>query len=501
MTKKSQKIQIVQEILSFQKKYDVAEIKIDEVKVWPLILSELKFYTNKPDDITTGRVSIMRAILKEFMGWIGMLRQMYNDRKKSRMTTKDADYVFLTQPTRREKLDKYFFDRITDPFYIALENAGYKLRVMEWSFDNKFKTPRYNPSEFIQFSIYRGFFLSLFRSRRTYELELLYTPEFKDILETLNVNIEQFIKTIKRNTRLITSLRQMFYKKMKTSKAKVAFFFPYYGIVSFAFNLACKDLGIKTTEIQHAYVGDNKVTENGYYEISEVYDLLPDAIWCWGDRDKNRVEKWSACNKKRPIAYRGGNLWLNFWMYPEINNNIFYKSSEMQNNSRNRNSKTIILVTLSPYFNIPDWFPEVINKTSNSFDWLLRFHPHTEKSNLSRYRKVFNRVSQNNFSLANKSILPYLLKIAHLHVTVDSSTVAEAKAFNLQSIILGEYGVVKFKKIIEEGQAFAVFDRFEFMEQISKLYSKSAQKKHLEKQFPKSNKELVLNFLNTIDSI
>jgi hypothetical protein len=502
MNKQADNTHIIKKIINFQKQYDISLIKADDLKIWPLILSELKFYTNttKPKSLTE-RVNFISSIRKELAGIFKMLKQMHDDRHKSLLVQKNAKFLFLTQPARREKMNGQYFDRITDPFYDVLIDAGYSARVLEWTFDNKIKTPRKNPSEFIQLSIYKAFIKNVFRKKPKFKLELLYTPEFSEILSVYNVEQKKFIKTIKRNVALILSLKNMFQKKLRNSAATTAFFFPHYGIMSFAFNLACKSRNIKTAEIQHAYIDANKITEHGYYEIKEKYDLLPDAIWCWSDNDKMTIDSWSSDKAKIPFAYVGGNLWVQMWKYPIRNNNKLYKLVEQQKRNDFHAKKKKVLITLSPHYNIPEWFPDIVNSSVSDIDWLIRFHHNTESSTVTTYRKAFSAVSENNFSLANNNILPLLLKISHLHVTIDSSSIAEASEYGVKTIIVTEKGAQMFKKFINSMQAFKVTSSKNFLTKVNELLSLNENSFERKKENSKSNKELVLDFLNTIDSI
>ncbi len=300
---------IIELIQGFQENHDVQKITAANIQIWPVVLFELKqSFANKI--FSKKQKSLLKFAISELCVIYYYLLSKIKDRISNTPARLQADYIFLTQSTRRVLFNGKYFDRICDPFVDALKKCGYQSKVWEWSYDHRLKTPRYNPSSFIQFQLEVEVLKNMFQKRDIqYELEALNTDDFKQLLDYSGSEYERFIKQLKNTTKLIIILAEYFEKKIKKENAKAAFFYPYYGTVSFAYNLACKRNKISTVEIQHGYYGERTHMQNGIRKLESKNEILPDYIWCWEERDKIAVEKWGRVNDALPGVYVGGNLW------------------------------------------------------------------------------------------------------------------------------------------------------------------------------------------------
>ncbi|HOE03762.1 MAG TPA: hypothetical protein PLZ52_00975 [Bacteroidales bacterium] len=484
-------------INKFQETNDVSQIYVNNIPIWPIVLFEIRLYILK--GISKKDRNLFMFALQEFFYLATLLYNLIRDRKKNTKRNLNPDFIFLTQSTRRVLLNGTYYDRICDPFIDALKEKGYKSKVLEWSYDHKFKIPRYNNSSLIQFQIEFELIKNLFKKEKLeYKLEMLNTIEFNCILKHCGTEYTEFIRSLKTTTKRIFIIAQYFNKKVKSEKVQAAFFYPYYGTVSFAFNLACKWNMIQTVEIQHGYYGERAQMQNGIRNQSTKYDLLPDFIWCWEERDKNSIKNWGNKPDILPIPYVGGNLWNNIWKYPSENRNEFSASIDKQIKSMRKEYKLIFLLTLSPIYDLPDWLT-IAMKKSKDILWLVRFHHNTEQKLLRRFKKEFSELSNTHYTIANESPLPVLLRLSDLHVTVISSCVSEAREFGTKSIVLSKKGASIFKEIIEESWAFPIFTLEEFESTVgSKMFYQN-----MSKQFPKpsniqSNAEIVSDFLHLL---
>lgn len=484
-------------IKKFQKSNDVSKIVAGNMQIWPIVLFELKqfIYKNKFGKKT----SILKFVLHEFFYFIKVVINQIKDRENNTIKNFNPDFIFLTQSTRRVFINSKYYDRICDPFIDALKEKGYKSKVLEWSYDHKFKVPRYNNSSFIQFQIEFAILRKLLKKyEHKYKIEMLNSKEFKQILVDCGTEYSEFIRSLKKTIKLVYILSQYFDRILKNENVQTAFFYPYYGTVSFAFNLACKWNNINTVEIQHGYYSERAHMQNGIRNQSTKYDLLPDYIWCWEERDKNAVTNWGNKPDILPKPYVGGNLWNNIWKYPSKNRNEFSANIDKQIKSMRKEYKLIFLLTLSPIYDLPDWLT-IAMKKSNDILWLVRFHHNTEQKLLRRFKKEFSELSNTHFAIANESPLPVLLRLSDLHVTVRSSCVSEAREFGVKSIILSKDGAIIFREIIEESWAFPILTLEEFESMIdSKIFYQSISKDCSDSLNTKSNATIVSDFLNLL---
>ena len=486
-------------IHDFQQKFDVSRLEIEGIGIWPVILFELhKHNEAHPKKL---RKNLFKMAIRELKAQVKMQTDSFRDRKSHAANGKEAEILFLTQSTRRVKIDTSWYDRICDPFVDAFESIGFKCQTLEWSYDHQYKVPRHKPSDLIQLEVNLSLFRAFFSGRLIKSgFPALESEDFQEILEKHDFTFGQFMENIDLSLRLIFSLKKYFDKKLRNIPAKIAFYFPYYSVVSFAFNLACKDKGIPAVEIQHGYFADRTYMQNGHRNIKNRYRLFPDAIWVWGEREKEMFLRWGK--KSLPHIFIGGNLWMNLWLYPELNNRKLGDGFDSQLDSLKKNQKKIILFTLSAFLEIPEWLPSALSSAGDDILFCIRFHHNSSQEYREKTQKSLENLNNVEYETSNSFPLPALLEACDLHVTIDSSSVIEAIDFSIQSIIISENGVFLFPDLIDERKwAFPALTAPDFLTTLNTLWANSlSNKKTTEKSMAKSNAEIVKEFYNLIKS-
>lgn len=485
--------QIVEKIIDFQKKYNVYDVKYNNINIWPIVVYVI--LSNTPTFKNTTKPFFVN-IVYEIFSYLKILYKKILDRKKISNNT-NCDILFLTQPARRVKIGKKYFDRITDPFIDALKNTNYKTETLEWTYEHDYKTPRFNQSEFIQNSMDIYLFFRLFKKDKySYKFDILKNDEFQEILTLLKIDRKAFFAKLKFSCKIINILTEYFDKKIKQrQKLKYAFFYPHNGLVSFSFNLACKNNLVKTVEIQHGYISGFNISYNSYYKIDE-YKILPDSFWCWEESVKRIIENWYEKKGYAPFVYKGGNLYNRFWKYPKLNNNVFLTELNNKKNLKNDKDGVNILLTLSPIDNIPLFLFDFARKNDKHIRWYIRFHHHTPSKLINSFKEKFKEIKNIEYESANELPLPMLLKLADLHITIFSSCVADAKEFNKKSIVISEAGIDFFKDFIASDWVYPALNEKELEVGIDKIIEERKSKPTEEK---KSNTEILLDFLNEFE--
>ncbi len=482
----------------FQCEHDVSRLRVDGLKVWPIVLLQVAKLTDENLGVRSA-FDVARLAVREVLSCCAMAYAKYRDRANSIAVGQPCDVLFLTNPTRRARIEGVFFDRICDPFVEALRRDGHRSSVLEWSFDHEYRVPRHNPSALIQGDIdlvVLGCLLK--RQRPQLELELLETNHFGKILDYHQANRRAFIQNIVRSAQFTLALRDYFRRNLAGTEARMAFYFPWYGAVSFGFNLACRALGVYTVEIQHGYYGEMSLLYNGYRNVNCRYGLLPDAFWVWEDRDRDAVWAWGDDKSLLPYVYVGGNLWNNFWKYPEANDNRY--AAGYDHLMLRRGSGRVVLLTLPPAFDIPDWLPNAIRDTAGEVTWYVRYHHHMKGSTAARYRNAFRDVSNVEYELSNRLPLPILFRLCDLHITVNSSSVAEAKEFSRKSIIVSEIGVRIFSSFISDGWAYPALSKEQLLGAIHRILNERPRAdKSAEAAGIRSNSEIIRDFIARLD--
>ncbi|MEO0082222.1 MAG: hypothetical protein ABIL25_08025 [candidate division WOR-3 bacterium] len=482
----------------FQYEHDVSRLQVDGLRVWPVVLLQLVKLT-ATNFGARSLLDIVKLAAKGVLSYGTMVYGEFRDRTNSIHAPGPADVLFLTDPKRRVRVVNVFFDRISDPFFDALSKSGYCCSTLEWSIDHEYRVPRYNPSDLIQGEIDRVTLKSLLRRRRPrQELTALGTKGFREILDYHGVGLDTFVNDLTRSARLILALKDYFLRKLGKKGALMSFYSPYYGNVAFGFNLACKALGIYTVEIQHGYYGEMSLLYNGYRNVNCRYDLLPDAFWVWEDRDRDAVWAWGDDKSLLPYVYVGGNLWNNFWKYPEANDNRY--AAVYDHLMLRQGSGRVVLLTLPPAFDIPDWLPNAIRDTAGEVTWYVRYHHHMKGSTAARYRNAFRDVSNVEYELSNRLPLPILFRLCDLHITVNSSSVAEAKEFSRKSIIVSEIGVRIFSSFISDGWAYPALSKEQLLGAIHRILNERPRAdKSAEAAGIRSNSEIIRDFIARLD--
>lgn len=477
-------------IHDFQHKYDVSQLEVEGIKIWPVILFELhKHNEGHPKQF---KKNLLKMAFNELIAMVKMQTDSLRDRKSSAKKSTVSNILFLTQSTRRVKIGTTWYDRICDPFVDAFESNGFKCHSLEWSYDHQYKVPRYKPSDLIQDEINLAIIRAFFRGKLLKTaFPALESDDFMTILEKHEFTYKQFMNNIDMTLRIIFSLKKYFDKKLRQIPAMIAFYFPYYSVVSFAYNLACKDRGIPVVEIQHGYFADRTYMQNGHRNIKTMYSLFPDAIWVWGEREKDIFLRWGE--KLLPHLFIGGNLWMNLWLYPELNNRILGNGFETRLKKLKKSYKKIILFTLSSFIEIPDWLPSALGLAENDTIFCIRFHHNSTRQYREKTKKSLSHIDNVEYDISNSYPLPALLEACDIHVTIDSSSVIEAMDFSVRSIIISKNGVFLYPDLINEGEwVFPALSEKEFINSLDKLLHQKREITETEENpKPRSNAEIV----------
>lgn len=466
--------ELYSEMLSLVRKNDFTEWALDGIRIWPFVLYVIN-REYKSIHYSSWDESILDKAKKELSKSLSLQIQQYRDKKNSIKISRSTDVVILTSSTRRVKTIDSYYDRITDPFYNALTNLGYNCITLEWTYDHKYNVPRYNPSCFIQndldYCVAKGLL-----KRKNYD-----TSSFKGIEDVnsifskikANANLYSIIK---RDWSIILEIKELFIKKLSRGTIKLAFYYPYYSLVSFGFVLACKKLGITTVEIQHAYFRENNVQYSALGSSpANGYELLPDYFWAWDKTSKTILTRPSgAMQRDASRVHIGSNLWNNMWLEPYKNRNSFYKYYQklIERELVYKNDHPRLLFTLTYSCIIPEWLSELIQDSAKKLIWFVRFHHNTAPSDVEKIKSILG-TSNIEYRLSNELPLPILLTMTDIHVTIESSAVGEAEEFGKPSIITTEAGAAKLEDFISKGTADAAFSKERFWEHVNRFLNGS----------------------------
>ena len=459
----------IKEIINdVEAKFPVDKWIIDGIHIWPVIriqlyedLSYKLFSLESPDYLTrTTFINRMIRILEIIKGLSKFMFAYIWDHKKNGKVEK-VDAVFLRHGIHFTKVNNYWYDRFCDPFIDYLKSKN--LTSLSLTPLHGYFIPRYNSSMFIQpiLDYIKIIYRFILKISHTESEQLLNFSDFLDYLEFKNYNTQKItLQLIRRRVFIIRLIADFFKKLLEKSKPSLGFLVSYYETTGFAYNLACREFGIPSIDIQHGVQGELHLAYGSWSNVPEKgYELLPSLFWCWSDFEANAIQKWCKKVFKWHKQIVGGNLWLNQWVDGNSKFVKHYDTLISKLKEPNKNCKHILFTQNEPIEseNFKNTF-YVIKNSPPFWFWWIRIHPGQLKIK-SKVKKMLNENKISNYNIDYATDLPLyaILRNIDIHLTCSSSTVTEAEIFGIPSVLASKYGNGLFPRQIYSGRAISAF--------------------------------------------
>jgi hypothetical protein len=216
-----------------------------------------------------------------------------------------------------------------------------------------------------------------------------------------------------------------------------------------AFVLAAKRAGCITTDIQHGL----QVDHVGYARWTRIpeggYDLVPDCFWCWSEDDAARINDTIADDAHGAVSV--GNAWADMW---RSDSPLVKRTAERFARVRDGFGKAQHYL-LTPSWGHPDAeFDRLLDAVEIGQDaqWWLRLHPKlADQRETYRQRVMARGIANIEIDAAMDFPLPLLLTGMGVNVTFDSSTVIDALAVGVPSVVTTQSGASIYGEQIEAG--------------------------------------------------
>lgn len=482
-------------IKNLHNEFDLSKWEVDGLKVWPLILYIFVRHF-QGSTISSLSASLTRKAVNELRSLLSETLAVHNDRNKNASVSDSTEVLLLTSSARRVLVDGLYFDRMTDPFVEAFREIGKECATLEWTYDHKYRFPRFNNSFPFQFEFNKAVLLS-FLKKDEHGLEGLPVDRLQKILDDVKPGVD-LVKTFNRDYKIITFLKDYFIRQIKNSKSKVAFYYPHYNLVSFAFCLACKHLKIKTVEIQHGTIYSEHSQFSVLGDIPEVgYQLLPDYFWAWDETNLDALESLLMPEIRPNLkSFLGGNLWNQMWIEKPPLDEGFYSSLP---SFQGAEYSKVITLTLTASVEFPEWLVEIIHSNEKKYFWYVRFHHSTVYSEINILKSKITSASNVDWQYANDLPLPALLKISGLHVTLESSAVSEAEVFGVPSLIVTSRGAALLQTYIKKGVAKYVNNSHDFYSGVNDFQTNNVfENNNTSVKIQQTNADRVKKFLELV---
>lgn len=469
-------------ITEIESKFPVEKWKLDGIYIWPIIRMDImmglyycEYNEHKTNlDLTAKAkegLKVMRGIPRYLVAYL-------RDYSKNKRANRHFSIVMLGDGISKARTRNVWMDKYCDPFITFFEERGVSSLLLEPL--HQYIIPRLNPSNFVQ--IYLDLYLInnlLVKRRVIKKKELDQFDRFVDYIKSKKLDIP--ITDISRVEQIFLatiSYTDYFRKVLLKVKPKLAFVVSYYGPRGMAFNLACKQLNIKSVDIQHGIEGEYHAAYGRWTKVPKGgYEFLPTIFWCWSEHEANSIKKWNKKVAKKHYPVIGGNLFLKLWQ-DDKNELVLYYDWLI----REKLADVNILITLSPVEEqnkiLIKLLLRIIQLADINIKWWMRLHP-CSLSEKGKFVKMLckNRLVNVELDLASDLPLYTLLRNMDLHITFASATVIEAWSFNVPSIIVSREESRYFTKQIELGGAIVADTPNKLKESIDYFLKKREQRK------------------------
>ncbi len=465
------RIEIADIINDIERDFPVNEWVIGGMHIWPVLRINIAFalfYLSKDklEDITKENIrrkNTLQKVCYVTRAVSSYLKAYFLDfRHNVRPNNNDA--VFLNHTTcRLFSVEGGVYDVFCDPLIDILDNMNIKSLVLEFAPAEEYRIPRYRPSMFIDLNLITIKIMNQLFTRQYDDISNI-TNAYVQLKTCLEKRIEGYklieISQISSQIQYIRAVADFYKKIFSIIKPKIGFVVTYYSALGMAFNLACREFGIPSMDIQHGVQGYLHPAYGRWRNLpTNGYELLPTKFLCWSQCEADAIEDWNRGVSRWHAPIILGNLYMN--MFKDVSNPIpAYFKLQVNNIMKIKGKSVNILLTLQPSFayGLLDIFKEAISLSPPSWYWWVRLHPGMRKEQDEIIYKL-SELHVSNFNVEEASELPLygLLPEMDVHVAATSTTVIEAAQFGVPSVLTGTDASDYYPDLISSGFAVTAF--------------------------------------------
>lgn len=305
-------------------------------------------------------------------------------------------------------------------------------------------------------------------------------PVFCSVLAERNLGAAApSLETVKHYAAKLLNVAEVYRRVLEQVRPKAVFVVSYYSLEGMAINLACREMGIPSVDLQHGIQGDLHAAYARWQKIpDDGFELLPEIFWVWDESDAATIRMWSGSANCRHRPVVGGNLWMNEWRYGEGDIVAGYDRI-MQDAIAATPGKHHALVTLQTGLANEVSLGELLSAVrgcQQNWRWWVRLHPcMLDEREAVRAMLQKHGIQDAEIDLATDLPLYALLRFMDIHVTHSSSTVIEAELFGIPSIVTSSFGAEFFPGQLASGWAIAAFTAGDILAAIDRQWQAKSQ--------------------------
>ena len=404
--------------------------KVEGIDIWPILKISLyyelsmKILSNRK--VTNNRFHLIKRVLKAVYV---SFKNKYNTKSSVLFVSDGISYISF--------FDK-LYDRFCDPLIEILNDSN--VTWEKWDIAKDLTREKQFRSKNINAPLDLLIFKSIFFN---FKYNASKHKNFAFILsDYINIKTSSSFftaKTIQKKINSICLMVNWYKKQLIASKTKIVLLVCFYSERGMALIKACKDLGIKTADIQHGVQGELHAAYGNWLNSPiNGYNTMPDTFLVWSENE-------AKLNKNSVII---GNVFESKW----------FKSNDLTNSydeivksiSKKLKAKKNILFTVQYGIDYNYKQIELIKATQYEFNWLIRLHPvmSIDEKNTFIQLLIHNGIVNYEIDLSTSLPLYAILRNTSLHVTHSSSTLIEALNFNVPTLLIDKLGQEYFSQNI-----------------------------------------------------
>ena len=305
--------EIVRILYRIEHDIPVDRIEYKELKIWPLIRSELWNSLRHGERAETRknlkRGQLIRRVWKKIAAYAAYW-WFFSIRIRRIRAIKKMDAVSLIARFERTvTVDGAYYSRFSNSLQQLLTEMGLQSATLDLS---RKKRPVWGETVFIDKLLEATPLTEILKrnldSGQYAESALKHWDEFERFMTATFPDIPLYKEHILKNAEAILQYQAVYEKILARMHPAVGFLECYYHPTAMAFIRACRVLNIPTVEIQH---GEQHAMYREWDRVPEKgYDTMPQNWWCWGEASARAINVWSKRVHPEHLAFVGGNPWI-----------------------------------------------------------------------------------------------------------------------------------------------------------------------------------------------
>jgi hypothetical protein len=451
------KAEIIEFLNDLERTLPVSEWRVCGFRVWPFIRFELYESNFNPMFAGTGLAGGWRARLSLLArGLAGWARARLTDRRANQKRDQPADAVFLaysigTQPT----VDGRRYNPLLAPYVDLLTRQGRRSVVWEMAPFGEYNTPRAIPSCYIQPYLTWLRLRHLRAQSRPAEIQLEGYDRFVGRVTEQGLQSRYLtLATIWRDAYFVRRLADGFKRWLGRVRPTIGFTADY-SLREHAFCLACRELDIRSVDLQHGVQGELHPTYGSWERVpAEGYEVKPTVHWCWDEASAEAINRWADRGSGIHRAIAAGDPWREAWL---DGGQPFVRAfdAELSRWKRKSSAELHVLVTLDTIGDIiPPFVLDAFRRSPRSWCYWLRLHPVNQRVRRPLAAAVLARGEFAAMDLDAVAQWPLhaILRQVDAHLTISwSSVILEAEAFGVPSIACDTWAGEVYRTQVERG--------------------------------------------------